>query len=157
MSIRSDIINNLVLNLKRINGGIDTTPGVVRIPYQFKSVIDTVKRRFLYLDQINAFPMICIYGEKETRVHIGSGIKYGILQLRLRGYIMGGENSVLLSEDLADDIEYIIQALPQSSEYCNDNIVDAKVISLQTDEGLFSPYGLCDLSVEISYQQEINI
>jgi len=151
-SIRRDIMRFFVAQFKRINRTTDTTPGAPRSPYKFNKFVGTVKDRFLYLDQINDFPTICLYDMVETRTHIGAGIKYGSFTLTVRGYIKEG-NPIVAAEDLADDIEYVINTWTRlKADTCPLLLEDVRVTSLQTDEGLFEPYGLCQVRAEVLYQ-----
>lgn len=148
---RTAVLHTVTTELKRINGGIDSRAGIPRTPYTFKSnVYNNVFRGFKYLDAINDFPTVCVFGADEARVHIGSGIKYGTFELRIRGYVWSGDNSMTLAEDLADDIDFIIEGIHRIGTDLE--IVDARVLSLSTDDGLLAPWGLCDLIAEVAYQ-----
>ena len=150
---RTAVLNAVITELKRINGGVDSRAGLPRTPYTYKSTIyNNVFRGFKYLDRINDFPTICVFGADESRVHIGSGIKYGTFELRIRGYVWSDDKSMALAEDLADDIDFIIESLHRINTYCGLEIVDARVLSLSTDDGLLAPWGLCDLIAEVAYQ-----
>lgn len=150
-SIKTQIIDKLVISLKRINGGIDTTIGAPESPYTFNfNVADNVYRRFKYMDEINDFPSICLYATRDRRSHIGAAIKYGTFVTTIRGYVKSGESSIDDSDNLANDIEYAVESF--NLEGCSINLVDARILSIETDEGLMSPYGLCEISVEIAYQ-----
>lgn len=156
-SIRRDIMQFFVAQFKRIDRTTDTTIGAPRSPYTFKKFVGTVKDRFLYLDQINDFPTICLYDMSESRKHIGGGVKYGEFILRARGYIKEGD-PVQSAEDLADDIEYIVGTWNHlRGDTCPLLLEDARVLSIQTDEGLFSPYGLCEVKIGIFYMIPLNV
>jgi len=151
-SIRKDIMQFFVAQFKRINRTTDTTIGAPRSPYTFNKFVGTVKDRFLYLDQINDFPTICLYDMTERRTHIGSGIKFGTFTLTIRGYIKEAD-PILAAEDLAEDIEYVVNTWTHlKSDTCPLLLEDVRVASLQTDEGLFEPYGLCQVRAEVFYQ-----
>lgn len=152
-SIKTQIIDELVISLKRINGSIDTTIGAAESPYTFNfDIADNVYRKFKYIDEINDFPTICLYASRDRRSHIGAAVKYGTFTVTIRGYIKSGESSIDDSDNLANDIEYVIESFNLDPDRCSINLVDSRILSIETDEGLMNPYGLCEVSVEIAYE-----
>jgi len=121
------------------------------------STIDTVIagnvfRQFRYLEEINDFPTICFLSRGEARIHRGAGRKLAGLQINVRGYVYD-ENEVGSAETLGADIETIVDNF--AGRYRNFGVEDCRVLSFSTDEGLFSPYGVVDLSVQLTYDVEI--
>jgi len=121
------------------------------------STIDTVIegnvfRQFRYLEEINDFPTICFLSRGESRIHRGVGRKLAGLQIDVRGYVYD-ENEVGSAETLGADIETIVDNF--AGRYRNFGVEDCRVLSFRTDEGLFSPYGVVDLSVQLTYDVEI--
>jgi len=121
------------------------------------STIDTVIegnvfRQFRYLEEINDFPTICFLSRGEPRLHRGAGRKLAGLQIDVRGYVYD-ENEVGSAETLGADIETIVDNF--AGRYRNFGVEDCRVLSFSTDEGLFSPYGVVDLSVQLTYDVEI--
>ena len=118
---------------------------------QFALGASAVSRRHLYLDDINDFPTICFSG--------GPAIDYSYIQTRqpirtmrqlLRGYTYS-ENSLSDSEALARDIESVVQHF---NYFAADlGVINSYVRSIRTDEGLLQPYGVCDVEVEIEYEE----
>ena len=121
------------------------------------STIDTVIagnvfRQFRYLEEINDFPTICFLSRGEARIHRGAGRKLAGLQINVRGYVYD-ENEVGSAETLGADIETIVDNF--AGRYRNFGVEDCRVLSFRTDEGLFSPYGVVDLSIQLTYDVEI--
>ena len=141
MARKTDVLDLLVTRLKLINGGTDGT-------YTYKSnVNDNVDKKFRYLDDINDFPSITFMVGNETREHIGGNIRYATLGINIRGYV---EGDIGIADDLLEDIADVVDNFTDAA--CGSDMVDARVISASTDEGLFDPYGICDVIAQFTYQ-----
>ena len=116
-----------------------------------------VTRQMVFLNEVNDFPFVCMLIEPETRFHYGAGHKLATLAISLRGYVFDGDSGgeVLdLAEDLGIDIE--TAAIEPFAEAHRDLGVEfAAVESFRTDEGLMSPYGIMDQSINITYEVDI--
>ena len=158
-SVRTQVVDLLVSDLKNIDGGTATSnPNNYIDPYTFKSnVFDTnVFRNWKYLEEINDFPTICFMVGAVTRQHVGGDIRYEFFEVNLRGYVHG-EDSLNLADDLSEDIDFVVNSFRNKALITNSTleISDALVLSVSTDEGLFDPYGLCDIRAEISYRYHL--
>jgi len=49
--------------------------------------------------------------------------------------------------NITQDIEHIIYSLPTTNE-----ILDLTLTSINTDEGLLTPYGIVELQVQVRYE-----
>lgn len=107
-----------------------------------------ITRGMLVLDKVNDFPTICVHAGRETRQAIGGGVNYGFIQITLRGYVHS-ENSTTAAENLATEIEAAVELY--AAEQCSNNVQDARVTYIRTDEGLFDPYGILDMGIVIQY------
>ena len=58
-----------------------------------------------------------------------------------------------MTEDLGDEIDDAIETF--AANHPQFEVEESRVISLRTDEGLFTPYGIADLETQISY--EVNV
>ena len=60
-------------------------------------------------------------------------------------------------KDLSDDINLVVNSLRNNALITNSSleISDALVLSLSTDEGLYDPYGICDVRSQISYRYHL--
>jgi len=127
--------------------------------------IGTVGAQFL--DSVNEFPSVVVLrpvmagksGEQHQNVSsrrattvrnaIGAEATLNELTLTIRGYIMTTmETSLDDCEAYAREIEQVIQNLRSPLIY------SAKVLTVHTDEGLYAPYGICDVQCSIEWMIE---
>ena len=149
MSQRRDIVNTLIDNLMLIDGTASPFGG-----YVFKtSVHENVYRGFKPLEEINDFPSIYVVPGAETRDY-NSGVLGNIkinslLPVMLRCYIYDEEDELVNEHinNITQDIEHIIYSLPTTNE-----ILDLTLTSINTDEGLLTPYGIVELQVQVRYE-----
>ena len=151
-SRRRDIANFLVGELKKIDGNASSFDS--SYTYQV-NLFDNVFRRLKFLDEINDFPAITMSGVDEDPEAIGADVHFGNLDLTLRGYVKS-ENALDACDDLADDMEYVIDGVNHTTTAASKEVVDCKVLAVETDQGLFEPYGIAMMEVEIMYQQDEN-
>jgi hypothetical protein len=138
---RTEILNYLVDRLSTIN----TSNG-------YLTNVSAVHRSYKYLDDINDFPTITLGGTpREDLVQIGDGQNLRSLRQSIRAYVMSDEDSLYDSENLARDIEQVVTSYADSS--ANLSVHRSQVLSIGTDEGLFSPYGIADVEIEIAYEE----
>jgi hypothetical protein len=101
-----------------------------------------------YIDDVNDFPAVAILRPSIQRSHIGASATIDTFSFIIRGYVLTDNDSINASEALARDIERIIQSLDSPIVY------SARVLSVETDEGLLSPYGMCDVVCEVNSLNE---
>ena len=114
-----------------------------------------VTRQMVFLNEVNDFPFVCMKVEPETRFHYGAGRKLATLVILLRAYVFDGDSSEIidLAEDLGMDIESLV--LQPFAEAHRDLAVDmCNCVTFRTDEGLMSPYGVMDQTINIVYEVE---
>lgn len=103
-----------------------------------------VFRTFKLLDQINDFPSLCLNITRDDRVFDESANLGGTFILTIRGYVHN-EDSIGASDQLIEDVETVIKSLSLS-------LFDSmRVVSVVTDEGLFTPYGIIDIEILVDY------
>jgi hypothetical protein len=100
-----------------------------------------------YIDAVNDFPAVALLRPSVERVHRGDASIVSAFTFIVRGYVLSDESSISGSESLARAIEQSIQSLSSPLFY------SARVLSVETDEGLLSPYGMCDLACEVSWYE----
>jgi hypothetical protein len=109
-----------------------------------------VTRRLAFLHEVNDFPAICTYTPRETRTHYGDGRRIAQITLNVRGYSYSGDDAIgeceLLARSIEDAVDTYARAHPDLGLY------EARVLSLRTDEGLYAPHGITDLTVQITYE-----
>ena len=156
-SRRRQIIQKIVDSLKLINKTTENIPNCPRSPYTFiTNVYENVFDKQEYLDQINDFPSLFVYPiTPETRRRIGQRETYCSFILEVRGYVHG-EDSIYLSSDLAQDIQYIIESIKYRCT-ADLGLVECRTETLSTDEGLLEPYGVVEVRVLVVYIQDYDI
>jgi hypothetical protein len=137
---RTEILNYLVDRLSTIN----TTNG-------YLTNVSQVHRSYKYLDDINDFPTITFGGVRENNDEYGDGQILKTMTQSIRGYVMTDDDSLHDSENLASDIETVVNSYADSS--ANLSVHESRVVSVGTDEGLLSPYGIADVTIEIIYEE----
>lgn len=101
-----------------------------------------------FIDQISDFPAVALLRPSVERANIGDRVTIDSFTFIVRGYVLTNEDSISASEALARSIEEIIQSLDSPLIY------EARVLSVETDEGLLSPYGMCDIACEVDWINE---
>ena len=101
-----------------------------------------------YVDLVSDFPAVALLRPSVERANIGNRVTIDSFTFIVRGYVLTDEDSISASEALARSIEEIIQSLNSSLIY------SARVLSVETDEGLLSPYGMCDIACEVNWINE---
>lgn len=93
---------------------------------------------------VNTFPCFTIGDISETRQHEGDGTQFRSLTVLVRGY-----NYV----SSIDDIDALGRALETTIAQFNSfpGLLNCRVTSFETDEGLLDPLGICELVVGIDY------
>jgi hypothetical protein len=148
MSQRRDIIKFIVDNLKLIDGTKSSLA-----PYTFNTDLHlNVYRGYKSIEEINDFPSIFITAGVESRSYNTVGTSQSSLPLMLRLYTYDTEEELVNTyvNDIVQDIEHVIYNLPRS--FSNLEILDITITSINTDEGLLTPYGIVELQVQVSYE-----
>jgi len=114
-----------------------------------------VARGFKWLDSINDFPYITYNVQDSALVHISNNIRYYAMDIALRAYVRG-ENAQALLDQIMLDIEDITNSFAATAARSLE-IVDARIQTVHSDEGLMNPYGVTDMRIRITYQQNITI
>lgn len=73
----------------------------------------------------------------------------------MRAYAFDGDGSEIINvtEDLGDEIDEAVETFAASAREFE--VEEARVVTFSTDEGLFAPYGIADLEMQIAY--EVNV
>lgn len=157
MSRRTQIIDFLVTELKRINKQQDARTVPVRNGYTYKTnVFNNVFRRQKYLNEINDFPTICVRATGEDRLELGAGVRFGTFGFEIRAYVKN-EAIIETEEDLADDIEFVLENLTSEATARAREITDVRITSTETDEGLMAPFGVVIINGILRYQQDATV
>lgn len=112
--------------------------------YNFNySVYRNVKAQFEYFDSL-ALPAIRFSLLQESREYFGAGEWHGVLVYDIRAYIEQGTEGL---EDFIEDIEHALGYLRVE----NSCIRDAKIQTIETDEGVLNPLGVVKITFEVRY------
>lgn len=115
------------------------------------SSIPNCIRHIGYGRELHSYPAISILrpdsADYQSNIrHLSDGSKLYIIRCLVRGYTHSdADDPQSACEELARSIETAVQNY--NHLYLLD---DARVLSVETDEGLYAPYGICDLEVEMA-------
>ena len=147
-SRRTDIIDFLVTNLKEIDGvqsGFDSS-------YTYTTnIFNNVYRKIKFLDEVNDFPALYLNAGTEIRDFNTKSLTVATLDVTIRAYVYGEDNSQSLADDVVQDIEHVIYSIGDNSDK---GILDITIESISTDEGLAIPYGLAEAQLTVVYRLE---
>ena len=147
-SRRTEIINFLVTRLKEIDGEASPFDG----SYTFNTnLFNNVFRKLKFLDEVNDFPSLYIAAGTEIRDFNSKSLTVATLDVTIRAYVYGEDNSQSLADDLVQDIEHVIYSIGDNSDK---GILDITIESISTDEGLAIPYGLAEAQLTVVYRLE---
>ena len=116
------------------------------------AVANNVHKRYLYLNEVNDWPTITFIPQSEVRVSRGADARQGIIDLFLRGYIYDDDDPLGEAETFGMQIDDAVETFRDSNRALE--VEEARVLEFRTDEGLFHPYGMADLTVQILYEVE---
>lgn len=134
MARRTDILDALVTHL-----AANTTAHV-----------NNVHKSYKYLDDINDFPTITFLPQTETRVTRGADFRQGLLNIFVRGYVYSEDDALGTAETFGMAVDDAIETFAANNRALQ--VEEARVTEFRTDEGLFHPYGMADLSLQILYE-----
>lgn len=145
---RTEIVQFIVTRLKEIDGGVSPYDS----DYTFvTNVFDNVFRKIKFLDEVNDFPSLYVSAGTEIRDFQSENLTVATLDVIIRAYVYGEDNSQTLSDDLAQDVEHIIYSLGDNPDK---GILDITIDNITTDEGLAIPYGIAEIELSVVYRLE---
>ena len=145
---RSEIVDFLITELKNIDGGTSTYDNT----YTYNvNLFDNVFRGIKFLDEVNDFPAIYLAAGTEIRNFESLSLTVATLDVTIRAYVYGEDNSQSLADDLIQDIEHVIYSLGDNPDK---GVQDIIIDSITVDEGLVEPYGLAEVILQIAYRLE---
>jgi hypothetical protein len=145
-SRRKEIVEYIVTQLKQIDG---ETSGFNPSYTYFNNLFNNVFRKLKFLDEVNDFPSIYVSAGTEIRDFNSKSLTVGTLDVTIRAYVFGEDNSQNLSDDLVQDIEHVIYSLGDNPEM---GVLDITIDNISTDEGLTTPYGIAEVELTIVYR-----
>lgn len=148
ISRRKEIVEFLVDRLKQIDG--EQSP--YNASYSFNlNIFNNVYRKLKFIDEVNDFPSLYLAAGTETRNFQSENLTVATLDVIIRAYVYGEDNSQTISDELIEDVEHIIYNLGDNPEK---GILDITIDSISTDEGLAVPYGIAEIELSIVYRLE---
>ena len=145
---RSEIVDFLITELKNIDGGTSTYNN----NYTYNvNLFDNVFRGIKFLDEVNDFPAIYLAAGTEIRNFESLSLTVATLDVTIRAYVYGEDNSQSLADDMIQDIEHVIYSLGDNPDK---GILDITIDSISTDEGLAAPYGIAEVELTVVYRLE---
>lgn len=147
-SRRSEIVDFLVTSLKNIDGAASNYDA----SYTYtQNLFNNVYRKIKFLDEVNDFPALYLSAGTEIRDFNSLSLTVATLDVTIRAYVYGEDNSQSLADDLVQDIEHVIYSLGDNPEK---GILDITIDSISIDEGLATPYGLAEVELTVVYRLE---
>ena len=144
-SRRKEIINIIIAALKEIDG-----QAVIGKNYTYNNnLFNNVFRGIKFLDEVNDFPSLYISAGTENRDFNSKSLTVAELDVTIRAYIYGQDNSQSLADDIIQDIEFVIYQ--QIAFDPDKGILDITIDSISTDEGLAAPYGISEVNLLVAY------
>ena len=145
-SRRKEIVEFLVTELKKIDGQTST----FNVSYTYSNnLFNNVFRKLKFLDEVNDFPAIYISAGTEIRDFESKSLTVATLDVTIRAYVFGEDNSQSLSDSLVQDIEHVVYSLGDNPDK---GILDITIDNISTDEGLVTPYGLAEVQLTTVYR-----
>lgn len=145
---RSEIVDLLIEELKKINGEAST----FNASYTYNNnLFNNVYRGVKFLDEVNDFPALYLAAGTEIRNFESLSLTVATLDVTIRAYVYGEDNSQSLADDLLEDIEHVVYSIGDNPDK---GIQDIIIDSITVDEGLVEPYGLAEVSIQVTYRLE---
>ena len=142
---RKKIVDALVEQIKEIDGN-----------HPFNSnVFNNVHSGMLFLDQIQEYPKVCVVSGDETREYQPGEFKWRFLSLDIRVYVEDQDDPQEVLALLIEDIERIIDDndVLTYDDTVSPNLKTTSLTleSLSTDEGVLTPLGIGEITIECRY------
>lgn len=152
MDHRTSIADAMV---KRISDALDGT----HADDYFTNIYGNVSRKVTRFEEIREFPYIAVHIGSETQQYMPSKQQWMYLELPILIYAKDEEDiqkeleklvaDVKTIIDTGEDLEYTISKPNGTTFQCT--ATDMSITSIDTDEGLLTPFGLAQINVTIRY------
>jgi len=142
---RKKITDALVKQIKEIDGNY---------PYN-SNIFNNVHSGMVFLDQIQEFPKICVVPGDETREYQPNEFKWRFLSLDVRVYVEDQDDPQEVLALLMEDIERVLDDndVLTYDDTVSPNLTTTSLTlqSMSTDEGVLSPLGIGEMTIECRY------
>jgi len=140
MTARSKITDAIITKLKLINGkGIYST-----------NIFNNVFKGIKFWDSINDYPAVYVAAGAETREYLPGDFKWGYINITARVFVKEEDPQARL-EKILEDIETVLDLNNNLLYDTNQEIVEIRILSIQTDEGILTPYGAGEMLFQVRY------
>lgn len=143
-SARSLIVDALITELKNINGVS---------PYS-TNIYSNVFKGVEFWDAVNDYPAIYVAAGTETRDYLPGGFKWGFLNITIRMFVKEDDPQARL-EKIIEDVEYVIDNNLCLTYDTNQTTQDLRILTIVTDEGLLTPFGAGEVTLQARYDLQI--
>ena len=148
VSRRKEIADIVVAQLKLINGDESTFDS----SYTYNTnLFNNAFRGLKFLDEVNDFPAVYVAAGTETRTFNSNNLTTASLDITLRLYVYGQDNSQQLADEAVQDVEHVIYHIGDNPAK---GLLDITIDIISTDEGLAAPYGLAEIALIVNYRIE---
>ena len=142
---RKKIVDALVSKIKEIDGNH---------PYN-SNVFLNAHGGMSFLDDIQEFPKVCVVAGDETREYQPNEFKWRFMSLDIRVYVEDQDDPQEVLALLCEDIERVIDdndvLIYDDTVSPNLTTTSLTLQSLSTDEGVLTPLGIGEITVECRY------
>ena len=142
---RKKVVDALVNKIKEIDGNH---------PYN-SNVFLNAASGMTFLDDIQEYPKVCIVAGDETRQYQPNEFKWRFLSLDIRVYVEDQDDPQEVLALLCEDIERVIDdndvLVYDDTVSPNLTTTSLTLQSLSTDEGVLTPLGVGELTLECRY------
>ena len=142
---RKKIVDALVDKINLIDGNY---------PYN-SNIFKNAHGGMVFLDEIQEYPKVCVVSGDEVREYQPGEFKWRFLSLDIRVYIEDQEDPQEVLSLLMEDIERVIDDndILVYDDTVSPNLTTTSLTlqSLSTDEGVLSPLGIGEMSLECRY------
>ena len=142
---RKKIVDALVDQIKLIDGNY---------PYN-SNVFNNVHGGMIFLDEIQEFPKVCVVSGDEAREYQPNEFKWRFLSLDIRVYVEDQDDPQEVLALMMEDIERVIDDndVLTYDDTVSPNLTTTSLTleSLSTDEGVLSPLGIGEMTLECRY------
>ena len=119
------------------------------------NVFNNVHSGMVFLDEIQEFPKVCVVAGDETREYQPNEFKWRFLSLDIRVYVEDQDEPQEVLAVLMEDIERVIDnndvLIYDDTVSPNLTTTSLTLQSMSTDEGVLSPLGIGELTLECRY------
>lgn len=137
---RQKIVNALVTLFKDIDGTASYN----------SNLYNNVFGKLIFWDEVDDFPTVSVVSGPETREYMPGNQKWAYLTVNIRIYVRDEEPKERL-EEIFSDIENTLDANNTLSIDGTDFCTDTRILSISDDEGLLSPVGVGEVSLQVNY------